>query len=1064
MPASREQRWPVTHIARATNRLQELAVIQATSSELRPRVADEHHVQASAVRHAIAHAVHLLPAQGPITAFVHHNTLHAFEERSFCEAVAQGTVIYGGQPYLPEVRYRAKLEQGRILPEDLVAVLIDDLGDEGDRLIGMLGTRFQLRLAMLQHPLEIGTESEMWWCIAATNALWKFKAEVRHELRSRTIGKTRHWVMRDLQHSHAEGERRLSELISGLSEQFHLAGIERWDDRRWEAFTLHLLWQICRQGVHEMPRRSRGDAQMLRHRDLLQSVTGQDSDLLVNEVLVRFCASFLDQGFATSPLPQRDEGIFAAFLTLFEYSRPVRKWMHGLPDELQRIDGAGGDAYDSIAESLELLGVAPSETDQFVQESLLALPGWAGMMWQMESNAEWSVHPAPAATLAGYLAVRLILERLALANVAQETIDYSGPLAGLRSTLKAHQQPQQSVAIDRRAFMIFQLAQVRGWSAEELWRLSKSEWAMLLREMADFSSLDRRRVYHMAYERRYRNRALDALSIHASRLQPQVDTPCFQLITCIDDREESFRRHLEEVAPGCETYSAAGFYGVAMYYQGVADAHFLPLCPVIVKPKHYVREEVAYSLEQSHRRRAETRRMLGHASHRFHQGSRTFLGGMLTAIIGSFASFPLVARVLFPRLSARISRALNKFVQPPPNTRLVIERTTDPPGPENGHCGYTVDEMAEIVGCILRDIGLTSRMARLIIIAGHGSSSLNNPHESAYNCGACSGGRGGPNARAFAVMANDSRVRAKVAQKGLVIPPEVIFVGAYHNTCDDSMEYHDLDSLPSSHRDDFDHARQAIDEARRRNAHERCRRFESADLQLSTEAALRHVEARAEDLSQARPEYNHATNALCLVGRRVWSRGLFIDRRAFLTSYDPTQDDEHSSILFRVLQAAIPVCAGISLEYYFSCIDTKIYGCGSKLPHNITSLLGVMEGAASDLRTGLSQQMIEIHEPVRILFVIETTPQAMLSIMARHPMIDRLVRNEWVQLAVLHPDPASILVYRNGRFETYQVESAELPTVRHSIDWYRGWRDHLGFASVRDEPEPALTNGMDALR
>jgi hypothetical protein len=301
-------------------------------------------------------------------------------------------------------------------------------------------------------------------------------------------------------------------------------------------------------------------------------------------------------------------------------------------------------------------------------------------------------------------------------------------------------------------------------------------------------------------------------------------------------------------------------------------------------------------------------------------------------------------------------------------------------------------------------------------------------------------------------MANDSRVRALVARNGLAIPHDTVFVGAYHNTCDDSLTYYDLDRLPSTHRDDFESAGALLDEARKRSAHERCRRFETAELDLNFNEALRHVEGRAEDLSQVRPEYGHATNALCFVGRRQWSRGLFLDRRAFLQSYDPAQDDEQCTILTRVLQAVIPVCAGINLEYYFSYVDPTGYGCGTKLPHNITSLLGVMNGAASDLRPGLPWQMVEIHEPVRLLFVVETTPEAMLRIMDHNQDIGRLVRGGWVQLATLDPANSRIHHFRGGQFERYTLEADVLPEVASSVAWYRGWRDHLGFASVSKLP------------
>jgi hypothetical protein len=406
---------------------------------------------------------------------------------------------------------------------------------------------------------------------------------------------------------------------------------------------------------------------------------------------------------------------------------------------------------------------------------------------------------------------------------------------------------------------------------------------------------------------------------------------------------------------------------------------------------------------------------------------------------------------LFPRTAAQIRRALYRIVQPP-STQLRIERIEPQPGCENGQLGYSVDEMIQIVEGTLRAIGLTTRFARLVVFIGHGSTSLNNPHESAYNCGACSGSQGGPNARAFALMANDFRVRQGLANRGLNIPEQTYFLGGYHDTTNESVIFSDLDRIPISHRRDFEMALQAVNETRERNAHERCRRFESASLDLSPSAALRHVENRPEDLSQARPEYNHATNALCIVGRRSWNRGLFLDRRAFLTSYDPRQDDERGTILEGILRAVVPVCAGISLEYYFSTVDVEGYGCGSKLPHNITSLLGVMTGASSDLKPGLSQQMTEIHEPTRLLFVLETTPRIVQRIIDSNEQISRLVRGGWVQLAVFNPDTACVYRYVRGDFVLYAPESREIPLAESSLAWYGGQRDHLGFASIVSSP------------
>lgn len=87
---------------------------------------------------------------------------------------------------------------------------------------------------------------------------------------------------------------------------------------------------------------------------------------------------------------------------------------------------------------------------------------------------------------------------------------------------------------------------------------------------------------------------------------------------------------------------------------------------------------------------------LGTASHQFHVGSRSFaVGALLSGAVGVLATFPLVARILFPRLAARIRQTFGRIVQTPPNTHLRLERTELVAGQENGNLGYSVSEMTD---------------------------------------------------------------------------------------------------------------------------------------------------------------------------------------------------------------------------------------------------------------------------------------------------------------------------------------------------------------------------------
>ncbi len=1014
------------------------------------------------LREMVEHLAHFLPAQGPITVFVHHNTLHALQHLPFDDAVALGAKVYGCQPYLTEERYQQQLAAGRIHREDLAAELLDDLGDGAEVLIGTLGTRFHLRLAMLEHPLQLAPAAELRWFVAENDALRRFRGDVSPVHRDRMIRSTRQWMMRDLRVAGSgtptADERDVLRSLEGVFQHFPPETIERWTNQDWESFTLRVLWQACREGVRGAPGPTGPHRVPLRHRDVLLEATGEDSDQRVNEVLIRFCAAFLDQGLAHWAPSLRGRGFFDAFRVVYgSPGLPPERWMRGLAEELARIEANQQDPYDCVLESLDVLGVSPEQREPYLLANLLALRGWAGMIWQMETRADRVGHPVAPGTLVEYLAVRLLLKRFALRAIAEQHLGYRGSLSELKTFARSHTPRHASGVLELRTFLAFQLAQALGWNPRDLFQAPRAQWAALVAEFDSFSALERRKIYQRAFERRYRIATLDALAARARRRVTKPERPWLQVVTCIDDREESLRRHLEEIDPRVETIGAAGFFAVAMYYRGAADAHYVPLCPVVVRPQHYVCEQVDQSLAESDLRRGRLRRWVGRAVHQFHVGSRTFtVGALLALILGPLASIPLLVRVLFPRLADWFRRYTGAWVQPPRLTQLDLARQQDPPSAEAGHHGFTPAEMADLVERMLRDSGMTSGFARLVLILGHGSSSLNNPHSSAYECGACGGGRGGPNARAFANLANRSDVRQLLRGRGLDLPPETVFLGAWHNTCDDRVTYFDLSSLPASHLSDLARTRTLFDQALERNAHERCRRFVSAPLSLTPTEALRHVEERSADLSQTRPECGHATNAVCIVGRRERTLGLFMDRRAFLTSYDYSQDDDENTVLTRVLSAVVPVCGGINLEYYFSYVDSAGWGCGTKLPHNITSLLGVMDGTASDLRPGLPWQMVEIHEPVRLLMVIEAPAEAVLQILERNPAIDEFFRNAWIQLALLDPKGAAIQVYRRGEFVAYRPHSHEIPQVASSQDWYSGWREHLEFALIVP-PGPAST-------
>jgi hypothetical protein len=350
--------------------------------------------------------------------------------------------------------------------------------------------------------------------------------------------------------------------------------------------------------------------------------------------------------------------------------------------------------------------------------------------------------------------------------------------------------------------------------------------------------------------------------------------------------------------------------------------------------------------------------------------------------------------------------------------QLTIENKS-PDDRENGlQIGFTVEEMAARVEGLLRGIGLVKDFAPLVYAIAHGSSSANNPHHGAHDCGACSGRPGSVNLRVFAFMANHKKVRALLNERGILIPVKTQFIGALHDTAADQMEFYDEEVLTAKNAEHHKANIKAFENALDLNAKERSRRFASINTKKSLQHVRREIHKRSVSMFEPRPELGHGTNTLCVIADRDLTKGLFLDRRAFLNSYDYKTDPE-GRLLTGVMKPIGPVCGGINLEYYFSRVDNYKLGAGTKLPHNVMGLIGVANSSDGDLRPGLPLQMIEVHDPVRLLVIVEHYPEVVLKVIQSAPEMYEWYINEWVHIMVVHPKTNKFFYFRDGAFAEY---------------------------------------------
>jgi uncharacterized protein len=533
----------------------------------------------------------------------------------------------------------------------------------------------------------------------------------------------------------------------------------------------------------------------------------------------------------------------------------------------------------------------------------------------------------------------------------------------------------------------------------------------LFSEVPDTELTEALTLWQEAFEWTYYDQVLAGIQTKKEEKKKSL-VKNFQAMFCIDDRECSLRRYLEKIDSTCETYGTPGFFGVEFFYQPIDGQFYTKVCPAPITPKYLIKG-VGNKIKQ------ETDIHFSKHTHSFYSG------WLISQTLGFWSAVKLFFNIFRPTMSPATASSFKHMHK---SSQLTIENKSLDDRENDLQIGFAIEEMANRVEGLLKSIGLVKDFAPIIYVVGHGSSSINNPHYAAYDCGACSGRAGSVNSRVISYMANHFKVREILATRGLIIPKETQFIGGLHDTTRDEVAFYDEESLSTINKNIHKKNELTFESALNHNAKERSRRFVSINSKLSPQKIHQKVRTRSVSLFEPRPELNHATNALCIVGRRELTKSIFLDRRSFLNSYDYTIDLD-GSILTNIVKPLGPVCGGINLEYFFSRVDNQKLGAGTKLPHNVMGLFGVANGIDGDLRPGLPSQMIEVHDPIRLLIIIEHFPHVVLQAIQKQKETYEWFINEWVKLVVVNPETLELFLFKDGGFTLYNVLEKKLETV-----------------------------------
>jgi uncharacterized protein YbcC (UPF0753/DUF2309 family) len=509
--------------------------------------------------------------------------------------------------------------------------------------------------------------------------------------------------------------------------------------------------------------------------------------------------------------------------------------------------------------------------------------------------------------------------------------------------------------------------------------------------------------------------------------------PTVQAAFCIDVRSEVFRRALETVAPGVQTIGFAGFFGIFIEHVPLGSAAARSHVPVIFNPAYRICERVKAA--DSEVVQAQRRLRIGL--------SKAWKGFKLSA--ASCFSFVESAGLMYAPKLVTDSFGWTRPVPDPHSQGLdaaVMARTGPtleavPPGQccdehRTGHgaSGIPEGDRLDHAERILRAMSMSECFAPLVLLAGHGSTTVNNPHATGLDCGACAGQTGEASARVVAALLNDRAVRRGLEERGIAIPEDTWFLAGLHDTTTDVLRLFDTDEVPAALAPDLGRLRQWLEQAGDLTRMERATLLGIGGL--PDRAVEAEVRRRSRDWSHVRQEWALANNAAFIAAPRARTAGMDLGGRAFLHEY-VWQQDVGFKILELIMTAPMVVANWINMQYYGSMVDNRRFGSGNKVLHNVVGgAIGVLEGNSGELRVGLRLQSLRDgrrwgHGPLRLSVFIEAPETAIDEIIARHVLVRQLVDNGWLHLLRIGEDDGVRWRLPGGVWERCAAAQAATP-------------------------------------